>query len=99
MRAAGIRELKNNLSRYLRRLKPGQVLAITDRGRVVAELRAPDTPAAAGAPVAQRYAHLVSSGVIRRAREAGDPLADWPSARAVRLPPGSVAALIEEDRG
>lgn len=99
MHPAGIRELKNNLSRYLRRLKPGQVLTITDHGRVIAELRAPDHASATSAPLAQRYAHLLATGVIRRATKRGDPLANWPSTRSVRLPAGTVAALIDEDRG
>jgi len=37
MTSAGIRDLKNNLSWYIRRLKPGQVITVTDRGRVVAD--------------------------------------------------------------
>lgn len=49
MEYAGIRELRNNLSRYLRKLKGGHVIAVTDRGQVVAELRAPDHDPA-GAP-------------------------------------------------
>jgi len=99
MISTGIRDLKNNLSRYLRRLKQGDVIAVTDRGRLVAELRAPE--GAGGQPPARgsRYAQLVAAGVIRPAVESGDPLADWPSARAVSLPRGTVAALIAEDRG
>lgn len=99
MISAGIRDLKNNLSRYIRRLSPGDAIAVTDRGRVVAELRsvegAPGQPARHGT----RYSELVAAGVIRPAVESGDPLADWPAARTVKLPPGSVAALIDEDRG
>jgi len=32
----GIRELKNNLSRYLRQVKAGQRLAVTDRDEIIA---------------------------------------------------------------
>lgn len=37
----GIRELKNSLSRYVRQAEAGDVVLVTDRGRVVAELRPP----------------------------------------------------------
>lgn len=99
MLSAGIRDLKNNLSRYIRRLKPGEVIAVTDHGRVVAELRSPEGAATPAAPREARYARLVAAGVIRPAVERGDPLADWPSARDVALPRGTVARLIDEDRG
>ena len=35
----GTKELKNHLSEYLRRIKRGAVVHVTDRGRVVAEIR------------------------------------------------------------
>jgi len=37
----GIRELKNSLSRYVRQAEAGDVVLVTDRGRVVAELWPP----------------------------------------------------------
>jgi antitoxin (DNA-binding transcriptional repressor) of toxin-antitoxin stability system len=98
-KTAGIRDLKNNLSRYLRRLAPGQVLAITDRGRIVAELRAHGGEWESGPMIADGYARLVRSGVIRRATETGDPLIHWPSTRELKLPPGTAASLVDEDRG
>jgi antitoxin (DNA-binding transcriptional repressor) of toxin-antitoxin stability system len=41
MRAVGVRELKNRLSEYLRRVRDGERVLVTDRGIVVAELRPP----------------------------------------------------------
>ncbi len=41
MATVGVRELKNRLSEYLRRVAEGEVVIVTDRGRVVAELRPP----------------------------------------------------------
>jgi antitoxin (DNA-binding transcriptional repressor) of toxin-antitoxin stability system len=93
---AGIRDLKNNLSRYIKRLRVERRIVVTDRGEVVAELRLPET--SAGDPRAQRYAELVAAGVIRPAMDTGDPLADWPSAEELSLPAGAVTALINEDR-
>lgn len=37
----GIRELKNSLSRYVRQAAAGDVILVTDHGRVVAELAPP----------------------------------------------------------
>jgi prevent-host-death family protein len=38
MERVGVRELRQNLSVYLRRVKQGQRLEVTERGRVVARL-------------------------------------------------------------
>lgn len=91
---AGIRELRNNLSRYVRRVEAGEHVAVTDRGRVVAELVPPtDGTRYVTRP---RYETLVAAGVIRPAVEGGDPLVDLPT---LRLPPGTAGALIDADRG
>ncbi len=37
----GTRELKNKLSEYLRRVKKGQTVTVTERGKVVAQLIPP----------------------------------------------------------
>jgi antitoxin (DNA-binding transcriptional repressor) of toxin-antitoxin stability system len=41
MYAVGLRELKAKLSEYVRRARAGEVVLVTDRGQVVAELRPP----------------------------------------------------------
>jgi prevent-host-death family protein len=41
MQTVGIRELKNRLSAYVRKVEAGDVVLVTDRGRVVAELVPP----------------------------------------------------------
>ncbi len=94
MVATGIRNLKNNLSRYLRRVMRGERILVTDRGRVVAELR-PPAGAAATADTATRYPQLVEQGVVRSAAEQGDPLAGWPK---LKLPRGTAAELVDADR-
>ena len=38
-RTVGVRELRQNLSVYLARVKKGQALTVTEHGRAVAELR------------------------------------------------------------
>lgn len=91
---AGIRELKDNLSRYIRRIEAGERISITAHGRVVAELVPPGTTSRAVRR--SRFDELVAAGVIRPPIDAGDPLEDWPD---IRLPPGTAAELIDSDRG
>lgn len=56
---AGIRELRDHLSKYLDRVRRGEELTVTDRGRAIARV----------VPVAQprAYDRLVSEGVIEPA--------------------------------
>lgn len=88
----GVRELKDNLSRYIRRIEAGARVTVTAHGRIVAELVPPALGSKAGR---RRYDELVTTGVVRPAIEDGDPLEDWPD---LRLPPGTAAALIDSDR-
>jgi antitoxin (DNA-binding transcriptional repressor) of toxin-antitoxin stability system len=41
MKTVGIRELKNRLSEYLRQVRMGESVLVTDRGEVVAEFSPP----------------------------------------------------------
>jgi antitoxin (DNA-binding transcriptional repressor) of toxin-antitoxin stability system len=99
MPTAGVRQLKNDLSRYLRELKPGESVTITDRGRVVAELRSALPERTGASSLTGGYARLLAAGVIRPAIERGDPLGNLRADRASAAPRGTVAALIGEDRG
>lgn len=89
----GVRNLKDNLSRYLRRVEAGERVVITAHGRVVAELV---PPVAAGAGRASRFDRLIGTGVITPPIEGGDPLEGCPE---IGLPRGTAAALIGSDRG
>lgn len=55
----GIRELKNRLSEYLRLVKAGELVQVTDRGTVVAEIRAPGQ---------KRDARRIPDGLLELAR-------------------------------
>ena len=94
MASTGIRELKDNLSRYIRRIEAGERIAITAHGRVVAEL----VPLGTGGKGrgSSHFGELVAAGVIRPPLESGDPTEDWPD---IRLPPGTATELIDADRG
>ena len=91
--SAGIRELKDNLSRYIRRVEAGERIEITAHGRVVAELV---QPGAMANRASKRFDELVASGVIRPPLEAGDPTDAWPD---IGLPAGTAAELIDAERG
>jgi prevent-host-death family protein len=90
----GIRELRDNLSRYIRRVDAGQRIAVTAHGRVVAELVPPGT-AARQAP-GRRWDELIARDILHPPAETGDPFEDWPE---IRLKPGTAAELIDADRG
>jgi prevent-host-death family protein len=92
--AIGIRALKDNLSHYVRRVEAGERVTVTAHGRVVAELVPPAS--GSGRQPARRFDVLVAAGVVVPAMEAGDPTAGWP---VIRLTPGTVRNLIDEDRG
>jgi antitoxin (DNA-binding transcriptional repressor) of toxin-antitoxin stability system len=63
MKAVAIKELKNRLSAYLREVRNGEVVLVTDRGRVVAELRQP-SPGAALAVHERALERLAAEGVL-----------------------------------
>jgi prevent-host-death family protein len=93
MAATGIRELKDNLSRYIRRVEAGERIAVTVHGRVVAELVPPEKTRR---PRRSRWDELIAAGTLLPPLEAGDPFEDWPD---IRLPRGTAAELINADRG
>ena len=89
---AGIRELKDNLSRYIRRIEAGERVLVTAHGRVVAEL----VPSVSNRSRTSQFEALIASGVITPPVEDGDPLGNCPE---IRLPSGTAAAMIGSDRG
>ena len=98
MTSVGIRELKNNLSKYVRDVERGERVAVTAHGRIVAEL----VPPGATRPKApkrklSRYEQLVADGVIRPALEDGDPFEGEDTTPLMR--PGEGLALLDWLRG
>lgn len=94
MASVGIRELKDSLSRHIRRVEAGERIAITAHGRVVAEIV---PPRSAGRGRGQgRFDDRVMAGAIRPPAGDGDTPEAWPD---IRLPAGTAAGLIAEDRG
>ena len=78
----GVRELRQNLSVYLDRVKAGEKLDVTEHGRTVARLGPSPVPAASA------LERLVAQGTARPAR--ADLLAMGPP-EAIKLPPGAAS--------
>jgi len=94
----GIRELKNNLSHYVRQVESGKRISVTAHGRVVAELVPPGTGTTARRrKKLSRYEQLVADGLIRPALEDGDPF-DGHDLKPL-LRPGEGLALLDWLRG
>jgi antitoxin (DNA-binding transcriptional repressor) of toxin-antitoxin stability system len=64
LKTVNIRALKDRLSAFLRDVQHGDIVLITDRGKVVAELRRP-TVGQPGDPPGLREQSLVERGVLR----------------------------------
>jgi antitoxin (DNA-binding transcriptional repressor) of toxin-antitoxin stability system len=87
MSTVGVRELRQNLSVYLERVKRGEALTVTERGHVVALLRPPvrtDT----------LVDRLVAEG---RAQPARRPPSALPKPLRVRLP-RPLGQILDEQR-
>ncbi len=91
MKSIGVRQLRQQASRYLREVEAGETIQVTDRGRPVALL----VPVPADGPLAR----LASSGRLIPAAgdllELGEPLE--PKA-GVPLPSDELARLRELER-
>jgi antitoxin (DNA-binding transcriptional repressor) of toxin-antitoxin stability system len=99
MRAVGVKELKARLSEYLRAVKAGEVILVTDRDEVVAELRQA-RPLPPPSEPEDTLQSLAEAGEVTRARRSKGQWR-W-RAKGLGLPPGTTEGLLEElraDRG
>lgn len=88
----GSRELKNRLGKYLRIVREGTTVLVTDRGKLVAELR--PVPAARSDLDAQLDA-LAARGLIGRSKRRFEPrLEEAP----LRIEGPQLSETIAEDR-
>lgn len=99
MKAIGVRELKARLSHYLRDVQAGEVVLVTDRGRVIAELRAPGSAAPAQESDLDRRLRKLAERLPMKIGEPHDPSfylnrpRRWPP-----LPAGTAQQWLDEDR-
>ena len=96
MKAIGVRELKAHLSRVLRDVGTGEAYLVTDRGRVIAELRRPGHEHAAASPEDRALARLAAAGALRVAER---PPPVYRESPIVSKGEGLSTSLLEADRG
>jgi len=89
----GVKRLKNSLSAYLRLVKRGVRVLVTDRDEVVAELGSPRGGEQGELP--PLFVEWVRRGELRPAQRPKRPL---PVSR-VRFPAGTARRLLDLDRG
>jgi len=94
MRAVGIRELKNRLSEYIRLVRDGERVLVTDRGVVVAEIRQP------GTPIEEDLYPLLSAAAREGKVRLGAPNRPdlYPKLGKI-LPEGTALRWLDESRG
>lgn len=83
----GVAELRQNLSRYLRRVERGERLVVTDRNHPVAELGPPPATGAA-------LDRLIAEGRVSRPRRRG-----LPGPLALDGDPHALSRALDEVRG
>jgi antitoxin (DNA-binding transcriptional repressor) of toxin-antitoxin stability system len=87
MTTVGIAELRQNLSKYLRRVELGERLVVTDRNRAVAEL---GPPPASG----DSLDRLIAEGRVSRPLRRG-----LPEPLVLTGPPQALSEALEAVRG
>ncbi len=96
MKSIGVKQLKARLSEYLRLVRGGETVLVTDRDEVVAELRPTRRRPATPEPLDELLDSLAERGDLTRA---GTPKGRWRwKVTGLGLPPGSVAGLLDEIR-
>lgn len=94
MRLVGIRELKNRLSEYIRLVRSGERVLVTDRGVVVAEIRQPG-PAVEDDP----YPLLAAAALEGKVRLGAPNRPDLYPGLGKILPDGTALRWLDESRG
>jgi prevent-host-death family protein len=81
--SVGVRELRQNLSRYLDQVKEGQSFVVTERGREVARLTPSGPPDSAIARLVAERGATMPRGDLLAIRAPGGAPAQGPPSRAV----------------
>ncbi|HEX4628799.1 MAG TPA: type II toxin-antitoxin system prevent-host-death family antitoxin [Gemmatimonadales bacterium] len=96
MKTVGVKQLKARLSEYLRAVKRGEVVVVTERDQVVAELKAPRKDRELSEDVMETLDALALAGELTRAA-AGKRGWRW-TAKGLGLRPGTAASILEDLR-
>ncbi len=96
MRAVGVKKLKARLSEYLRLVKAGEVVLVTDRDEVVAELRPARRQPLSPDTIEETLSDLAEAGSLMRANVAK---ARWTwKVEGMGLPDGTAGHILAELR-
>lgn len=95
MQTVGVRELKNRLSEFIRRVRAGEGLLVTDRGEVVAALTPPGQRADASLPPG--LLGLARPGLLTIGAPGDSSL--YPALPRARSSPRRAARLLDDERG
>lgn len=93
-RKVGIKDLKNNLSAYIREVRKGARILVSDRDTVVAELREPEQTYGSSLPADPILADWIRRGIVVPPSGEKTPLPPSP----VHLEDGTALRLLDEDR-
>lgn len=91
MISAGIKDLKNNLSRYLSRVKRGEDVLITERGKTIARIIREEPRKKS---IEEALAPLVLKGMVALPRQELEK--DIPA--PIRVPGKPLSEMVVEDR-
>jgi antitoxin (DNA-binding transcriptional repressor) of toxin-antitoxin stability system len=94
MKRVGVRELKAHLSQILRDVQDGEIVLVTDRGRIVAELKSPTPHPASSTETDRALARLAAAGEMRLAER---PMFRYPVS-PISYPDGTAQELLDETR-
>ncbi|MEZ4456067.1 MAG: type II toxin-antitoxin system prevent-host-death family antitoxin [Gemmatimonadales bacterium] len=94
MRTIGVRELKAHLSQVLKEVQAGESVLVTDRGRVIAELRQPESTGPARGPVERALLKMAADGHLRVGEPTPDPYPPSP----LKSPAGLARQLLDAER-
>jgi len=96
MKAVGIKQLKARLSEYVRHVRAGETILVTDRDEVVAELRPARRQAHRAEDIDEVLESLAAAGEITRA---SIPKGKWTwKVKGLGLPAGTAQRLLDEIR-
>ncbi|MBM3514070.1 MAG: type II toxin-antitoxin system prevent-host-death family antitoxin [Alphaproteobacteria bacterium] len=98
MKTVGLRQLKNNLSAYVRAAKAGTTIRVTDRGQVVVRLVPEPAASQSADPIERGLDELEQRGLLRRRATVKSGKGLYPKMPRL-LPPGLLAKMLDEDRG
>ncbi len=97
MKSVSIRELKDRLSQYLRRVKAGDSVRVADRRDVVAELSPPGRKT--GDPSIPDGLRALAQRGHATLAVAGSEKAQYPELKRARRPTRTAAELLDDERG